>query len=116
MTDPHGERTVSLMTVMPAPHLEGHRRLARLSLDLSAVSVAVIGLVALLSVWDVRDTDWGAWLVPTAVLLGLGAGIGGAGAAIASLLKGERWLLLALPILIGAFCAFVLLGELFIWE
>ena len=104
------------MTVMPAPHLEGHGRLARLSLDLSAVSVAVIGLVALLSVWDVRDTDWGAWLVPTAVILGLGAGIGGAGAAIASLLKGERWLPLALPILIGAFCAFVLMGELFIWE
>lgn len=48
--------------------------------------------------------------------LGLGAGIGGAGAAIASVLKGERGLLLALPILIGAFCPFVLLGELFMWE
>ena len=104
------------MTVAPAPHLEGHGRLARLSLDLSAASVVVIGLVALLSVWDVRDTDWGAWLVPTAVILGLGAGIGGAGTAIASLVKGERWPLLALPILIGAFCTFVLLGELFVWE
>jgi hypothetical protein len=80
------------------------------------VSVVLIGLVTLLSVWDVRDTDWGAWLVPTAVTLGLGAGIAGAGAAITSVLSGERWLLLALPILIGACCAFVLLGELFIWE
>jgi hypothetical protein len=104
------------MTVAPAPHLDSHGWLARLSLNLSAVSVALIGLVALLSVWDARDTDWGAWLVPAAVTLGLGAGIGGAGAAIASLLKGERRHLLALPILIGAFCAFVLLGELFIWE
>jgi len=75
----------------------------------------LIGLVALLSVWDVRDTDWGGWLVPVAVILGLGAGIGGAGAAIGSLRR-ERWLLLALPILIGAFCTFVLLGELFVWE
>jgi hypothetical protein len=104
------------MTVAPAPHLDGHGRLARLSLDLSAVSVVVIGLVALVSVWDVRDTGWGAWLVPTAVILGLGAGIGGAAAAIASLLKGERRFLLTLPILIGAFCTFVLLGELFLWE
>jgi hypothetical protein len=104
------------MTVLPAPHLEGHGRLARLSLGLSALSVVVIGLVLLLSVWDVRDTDWGAWLVPTAVVLGLGAGIGGAGAGIASLLKGDRWLLLALPTLIGAFCTFLLLGELFVWE
>ena len=104
------------MTATSARHPEGHGRLARLSLDLSALSVVVIGLVALLSVWDVRDTDWGGWLVPVAVILGLGAGIGGAGAAIASLLQRERRLLLALPILIGAFCTFVLLGELFVWE
>ena len=104
------------MTATSAPHLEGHGRLARLSLNLSAVSAVVIGLVALLSVWDVRDSDWGAWLVPIAVILGFGAGIGGAGAAITSLLKGERWLLLALPILIGAFCTFLLVGELLVWE
>jgi hypothetical protein len=96
--------------------MEDHGRLAGLSLTLSAVSVVVIALVALLSVWDVRDTDWGAWLVPAAVISGLGAGIGGAGTAIASLLKGERWLLLAAPILVGAFCTFVLLGELLVWE
>jgi hypothetical protein len=104
------------MTVLPAPHLDGHGRLARLSLALSALAVLVIGLVALLSVWDVRDTGWGEWLVPAVVILGLGAGIGGAGAGIASVLKGERWPLLALPILIGAFCTFVLVGELFVWE
>jgi hypothetical protein len=104
------------MSVAFTPDLKGHGRLPRLSLNLSAVSVVVIGLVLLLSLWEVRDTDWGAWLVGTLVTLGLGAGIGGAAAAIASLLKGERWLLLAVPILIGAFCAFVLLGELFWWE
>jgi hypothetical protein len=104
------------MTVTSAPRLEGRAWLARLSLNLTAASVVMIGLVALLSVWDVRDTDWGEWLVPTAVILGLGAGIGGAAAAIASLLEGERRFLLTLPILIGAFCTFVLLGELFLWE
>ncbi|HXV56918.1 MAG TPA: hypothetical protein VD704_03545 [Gaiellaceae bacterium] len=104
------------MTVAPAPRLEDHGWLARLSLDLSAFSVVVIGLVALVSVWDVRDTGWGGWLVPTAVVLGLGAGIGGAGTAIAALVQGERRLLLGVPILIGALCALVLLGELFVWE
>jgi hypothetical protein len=107
---------MSSMTVAPAPRFEDHGQLARLSLNLSALSVVVIGLVALASVWDARDTGWGGWLVPAAVILGLGAGIGGAGAAIAALVKGERRLLLAAPILVGAFCAFVLLGELFIWE
>jgi hypothetical protein len=107
---------VSSVAVMRAPRQVAHGRLARFSLDLSAVSAAVVGLVALLSVWDARDTDWGAWLIPIAVVLGLGTGIGGAGAAVAALLKGERWTLLALPLLIGALCAFVLLGELFIWE
>jgi hypothetical protein len=45
------------MTITPAPFLRDHGRLARLSLSLSALSFVLIGLVALLSVWDVRDTD-----------------------------------------------------------
>jgi hypothetical protein len=50
------------------------------------------------------------------VTLGLGTGIAAAGEAIASIVGGERRLLLALPVLIGAFCTFVLLGELLFWE
>ena len=105
------------MTVSPA-HVRGHAhgRLTRWSLELATVSVAVLGVLALLSVWDVRDTDWGSWFVPIALACFFAAGIGAGAAAVVAIVKGERSGLLAVPVVVGALSAFVLVGEAFIWE
>ena len=103
----------------PGPVRRGHphSRIATRAIELSAVSVVLFSMLALLGVvWDARDTDWGSWLVPITALVMLVAGIAAGVMAIVSLVKGERRALLLAPLLIGALCAFLVVGEAFIWE
>ena len=55
-------------------------------------------------------------LVPITALVMLVAGIAAGVIAIVSLVKGERRVMLLAPLVIGALCAFLAVGEAFIWE
>ena len=82
----------------------------------AAVSVVLLLGLVVASFWDVRDTGWGSWFVPVTALSALVAGIGAGAGAVAAMLRGERWVLLFLPTLLGIFSVLVLVGEAFVWE
>jgi len=84
---------------------------------LPAVPVVLFSVPVLLAIgWDARDTDWGSWFVPITALVMVVDGIAAGVMAIVSLVKGERWVLLLAPLVVAAFCVFLVVGEVFIWE
>ena len=93
-----------------------HERTTRWSLELALTSVVVLTLLVVLSAWDVRDSGWGSWFVPAAATFALAAVIVGGAVAAVSLLRGERSILLVLPIALAALCTFAVVGEAFLWE
>lgn len=108
------------MTVAPSPSgFHGHRyltwpatRLGRWS-ALCAAGVAVWWAVLSATAFlDVADRGWAARAAVIAFgLAGIAAALSAAVAAVVAVVKGERSLVLAVPLLFGAFWLLFLLGE-----
>lgn len=117
------------MTVAPIPGhapdstVQGHphSRLARRAVGLAAVfGVAFatwwVGFVIGGEAFYDRS-DWGTGFAVITMLVGLVAAVAASVMAIVSLVKGERWTLLLVPLCaFPALLVFLIVGEAFWWE